>query len=91
MAPQRWTTPEQTEWLMALLDTFCEHQRIRKTDAFWITLKREWFKLWPEEPVVFGSDPPQETDMTDEQKRALSNAIGTRMDVSSSINFVVVI
>lgn len=85
MAPQRWTTPEQMEWLLALLNTFCEHQRMKKTDTFWIMLKRDWFKLWPEEPLIFGPDPPERKDMTAEQKEKLNTAINARMDVSFRI------
>ena len=79
MAPRRWTTPEQLEFLESKVDTFIEAQKNKRVDLFWHELQREWFEAWKEE----GQDVIPAPEQADEHRRELKTRIEARIAVSS--------
>ncbi|OBZ78387.1 hypothetical protein A0H81_02181 [Grifola frondosa] len=77
MAPRRWTTEAELDWLIAQRPLYLEHQKERKLHAFWPTLYHEWFQLFPEHPKIFSAD-VDEGNLTPEQKEVRTKAIGSR-------------
>lgn len=43
-----WTTPDQTEFLLARLPGFREARESKTLPEFFENLFSEWFKLWPD-------------------------------------------
>jgi hypothetical protein len=48
MAPPRWTTTEQYEFLCEYLPTFLDYTAKDKQPKFWALLNGAWFARWPE-------------------------------------------
>jgi hypothetical protein len=48
MAPPRWTTTEQYEFLVGYIPTFLDYTAKNKQPKFWALLNNAWFARWPE-------------------------------------------
>jgi hypothetical protein len=48
MAPPRWTTTEQYDFLAEYLPTFLDYTAKNKQPKFWALLNSAWFGRWPE-------------------------------------------
>ena len=48
MAPPRWTTTEQYDFLAEYLPTFLDYTAKNKQPKFWALLNSAWFARWPE-------------------------------------------
>jgi hypothetical protein len=48
MAPPRWTTTEQYDFLTEYLPTFLDYTAKNKQPKFWALLNSAWFARWPE-------------------------------------------
>ncbi|KAG6914349.1 hypothetical protein DXG01_000900 [Tephrocybe rancida] len=46
MAPSRWTTEQQTTFLLALVANYLGYQKDNKISRFWVILYKKWFKEW---------------------------------------------
>jgi hypothetical protein len=47
MAPPRWTTAEQYEFLCEYIPTFLDYTAKDKQPKFWALLNSAWFARWP--------------------------------------------
>ncbi|KAH9836853.1 uncharacterized protein C8Q71DRAFT_858050 [Rhodofomes roseus] len=75
MAPQRWTTEEQFEWLSAWGSSFRQHREASTLSRFWPEVAREWFKVFPERNTLY---PDFHGPLTEDEASALDKAIGNR-------------
>ena len=48
MAPPRWTTAEQYDFLIDYIPTFLDYTAKNKQPKFWALLNNAWFAHWPE-------------------------------------------
>ena len=73
MAPDRWATPEQREWLEARVTVFRQHQDNCIVARFWTEAFRDWFEAYPERealyPGFYGPLNEQETAQLSEKTK----------------------
>lgn len=82
MAPPRWTTPEQHQFLTGKLEQFAHSQLTKQVAAFLSNVQSEWTEKWPVEEAVLGEDgPADKADMTEDQLEAIDKAYGKLEDV----------
>lgn len=82
MAPKRWTTDAQKQWLEGFLDKYFDHQSKSQTETFWAPMFFKWFEAFPERLSVFGTDHDLQVMLSMEQQEQLTTAIKTRKMVS---------
>ncbi|KAF8415035.1 hypothetical protein L210DRAFT_876303 [Boletus edulis BED1] len=75
MAPTKWTTPAQAEFLTGLHPTYLEHTAEKTYHRFWAELYADWFTRWPERVVLF---PNVEGALNAVQGEALGAAVDAR-------------
>ncbi|TFY57514.1 hypothetical protein EVJ58_g6971 [Rhodofomes roseus] len=75
MAPQRWTTEEQFQWLVSWGSSFRQHREAGTLSRFWPEVGREWFKVFPERNTLY---PDFHGPLTEDEAAALDKAIGNR-------------
>ena len=82
MAPRRWTTPEQFNFLQDNLSAYLDAQKQKTLSVFFTRLYPEWFVKFPERNEAF--NPDQVLSAEDEQK--LGEAVENRRTVSLRIS-----
>ncbi|KAF8451149.1 hypothetical protein L210DRAFT_988707 [Boletus edulis BED1] len=75
MAPTKWMTTEQAEFLTGLYPRYLEHTADKSYHRFWAELFTEWFTRWPERATLF---PNIEGVLNAEQGEALGAAVDAR-------------
>ncbi|RDB20647.1 hypothetical protein Hypma_012247 [Hypsizygus marmoreus] len=92
MAPQRWTTPEQFEFLSSKFPVYMGNVANHTQPLFFPGLFEEWFSKWPEVDALIaaGKFPAEASELHDasftmdsEQKKTLKTAIKERKKVSA--------
>ncbi|KAJ7885829.1 hypothetical protein B0H13DRAFT_2277811 [Mycena leptocephala] len=80
MAPQRWATFEQLEFLWLWLAEYLKHQANRSLGRFWPALFEAWFARFSEYPKIGlpHPDAAEAEPLTDAQMVALGEAIKAR-------------
>ncbi|KAJ7900460.1 hypothetical protein B0H13DRAFT_1883539, partial [Mycena leptocephala] len=80
MAPQRWVTFEQLEFLRLWLAEYLKHQANRSLGRFWPALFEAWFARFSEYPKIGlpHPDAAEAEPLTDAQMVALGEAIKAR-------------
>lgn len=82
MAPPRWTTQEQHEFLSSKLEQFTQSQLTKRVAAFLASIQSEWTEKWPVEKAIVGDDgPSNKADMTEDQREAIDKAYSKLEDV----------
>ncbi|OJT02934.1 hypothetical protein TRAPUB_6506 [Trametes pubescens] len=76
MAPPSWTTPQQWNWLMALMPACQEASKKNRYSNWLLEISHSWFAEWPEEAVLFPDGVPSK--MTPEQTQQLGVARSER-------------
>ncbi|KAF8121254.1 hypothetical protein EV363DRAFT_1406385 [Boletus edulis] len=84
MAPTKWTTPAQAEFLTGLHPTYLEHTTEKAYHQFWAELYADWFTRWPKRVVLF---PNIEGALNAVQGEALGTAVDARKKVCHSAVF----
>lgn len=76
MAPPRWTTSEELEWLQNELPEFLKMQRDQKLTRFYELLFPRWFSLFPERLKYWKptGNPPREGEAVVHQNDDSSDA-----------------
>ncbi|KAF8139675.1 hypothetical protein EV363DRAFT_1392615 [Boletus edulis] len=75
MAPMKWTTTEQAEFLTGLYPRYLEHTADKSYHRFWAELFTKWFARWPERATLF---PNTKGMLNAEQGEALGAAVDAR-------------
>lgn len=70
MAPQPWTTDEQSAFLAGWIDRYLTYQKDGNLDAFWALLHEGWFRQWPVRDMHVAVD-----QLSDEAKIATGVAL----------------
>ena len=93
MAPPRWATSEQLEFLRGYIPIFNEYTAKENQSKFWPRLTEDWFSRWPELDVLIqdGRLPLQAVNpdsamvtryqLTNEEREIYGNAIQTCKEV----------
>lgn len=81
MAPHRWTTEAQFEFLSSYTTRYLEHQRDQQLPAFWTMINHAWFENYPERRALFGPDHDLSTTLSDQENEQLKAAIVARQKV----------
>ncbi|OJT07784.1 hypothetical protein TRAPUB_1322, partial [Trametes pubescens] len=76
MAPARWTTPQQWDWLMAKMPACQEASKKGRYAGWLLEVYHAWFVLWPEEDSLFKEGTPEK--LSSEEKEALGVARSQR-------------
>ncbi|KAF8418380.1 hypothetical protein L210DRAFT_3511088, partial [Boletus edulis BED1] len=79
MSPHSWATPEQETFLLEFYNNFIQCQAKHDYGNFWPAFFERWFQKFPERAALF-PDIPVSTQLTEEQKKKLGNAINARKD-----------
>lgn len=95
MAPPRWTTAEQYEFLTEYLPTFLDYTAKNKQPKFWALLNSAWFARWPEIDELITqkllptqassqdrSDDEPQYKFTPAEQKLYKNALEARKNVS---------
>lgn len=86
MAPQRWTTNEQEEFLVPWYKEYMETTMKKKQySIFFANLSEEWFQRFPEQTALFGDT---NIPLTKEQQLQLNAAVKKRKDVSTQMGII---
>ncbi|KAJ7829135.1 hypothetical protein B0H13DRAFT_2372764 [Mycena leptocephala] len=86
MAPPRWTTGEQLDFLRTWLSEYLKHQANRSLARFWPALFEAWFARFSEYPNIGlpHPDAAEAEPLTDAQMVVLGNAIKARKNKLSN-------
>ncbi|KAJ7861512.1 hypothetical protein B0H13DRAFT_2355076 [Mycena leptocephala] len=86
MAPPRWTSGEQLEFLRKWLSEYLKHQANRSLARFWPALYEAWFARFSEYPNIGlpHPDAAEAEPLTDAQMVVLGNAIKARKNLTEA-------
>jgi hypothetical protein len=95
MAPPRWTTTEQYDFLTEYIPTFLDYTAKDKQPKFWALLNGAWFARWPEVDELIAQEllPAEASNksssnensryvFTSEEQKLYQNALEARKNVS---------
>lgn len=81
MAPPSWTTPQQWDWLMALMPA-CQEASKKNRYSNWLReVSHSWFAEWPEEAVLFSDSVPSKLSPEEVQRLGAARSERTRVRV----------
>lgn len=80
MAPARWTTPEQWDWLASRAFGYRDAQKNGGTSSWLVQTCFDWFVEYPEQDVIWGPGNWPKT-LTDEDKKHLADRVEARQKV----------
>lgn len=81
--PQRWTTQEEYDFLVALVPLFLSYKGKKNFEPFWSKMTHDWFQKFPERDRMYPTEPGMPMrDLNDAEVTALGVAVKKRKAVS---------